>query len=208
MIIKMLVVGPVMANCFIVGCEETRDAAVIDPGADPDRILNVIKKNNLTVKVLLNTHGHVDHVGANRTMKEKTGAELMIHSLDVPFLDRVADTAAAWGLYAEDSPKPDRMLGDGDTVDVGKLSFKVIHTPGHTLGGISLLINGRVFVGDTLFAGSIGRTDLPGGDYDTLIRSIRTRLFALPDDTKVMPGHNQETTIGQEKRYNPFVRMM
>jgi glyoxylase-like metal-dependent hydrolase (beta-lactamase superfamily II) len=197
-----------MANCFIVGCEETKEAAVIDPGADPARILDVIKKNNLTVKVIMNTHGHVDHVGANRIMKEKTGAQLMIHSLDVPFLDRVADTAAAWGLDAEDSPKPDRVLSDGDTVEVGKLSFKVIHTPGHTLGGISLLLNGCVFVGDTLFAGSIGRTDLPGGDYDTLIRSIRTRLFALPDDTQVLPGHNQKTTIGQEKRYNPFVRMM
>lgn len=207
MIIKMLPVGPIMANCYIVGCEETREAAVIDPGAEGKRILSEIKNASLTLKYIINTHGHFDHVGANRSIKEETGAQLVIHSLDAPYLKIVADSAAAWGLSAEPSPVPDRMLTDGDTVDFGKISFKVIHTPGHTPGGISLLADGHVFVGDTLFAGSIGRTDFKGGDYDTLITSIRTRLFSLDDATRVMPGHNDETTIGREKRFNPFVRM-
>lgn len=207
-VIKMLTVGPIMANCYIVGCEETQAAAVIDPGAEATRILGEIEKLSLNLKYIINTHGHFDHVGANSTIKSETGADLVIHSLDAPFLDKVADSAAAWGMSAESSPAPDRTLADGDTISFGNITFEVIHTPGHTPGGISLFSDGHVFVGDTLFAGSIGRTDFPGGDYDTLINSIKSRLFALGDDTRVMPGHNQETTIGQEKRFNPFVRTM
>jgi glyoxylase-like metal-dependent hydrolase (beta-lactamase superfamily II) len=194
-----------MANCYIVGCEKTRDAAVIDPGAEAHRIIETLEEASLNAVVILNTHGHFDHVGANRAVKEKTGAPLAIHSLDAPLLKVVVDSAAAWGLSAEPSPAPDRLLADNDTIDVGSMTFTVIHTPGHSPGGIALLADGYVFVGDTLFAGSIGRADFPGGDYGTLIRSIKDRLFSLPDDIRVMPGHNEPSTIGHERRFNPFL---
>ena len=205
MIIKTLAVGPIMANCFIVGCEETLAAAVIDPGDEPDRILQALAESNLTAKLIINTHGHFDHVGANKRLKEVTGAPILIHPLDAPMLNQLADSAAAWGMAADNSPPPDSELQDGDEVTFGKIIFKVVHTPGHTPGGISLYTEHEVFVGDTLFAGSIGRTDFPGGNFETLKESIQQKLFVLNDDLKVYPGHNQPTTIGVEKRTNPFV---
>lgn len=207
MIIKELAVGPIMANCFIVGCEDTRKAVVIDPGDDADRILLSLAESKLTVKYLINTHGHFDHVGANRKMKEATGAELMIHPLDAPMLGILTSAASSFGLSVENSPDADKEIVDGDIISFGKVAVKVIHTPGHSPGGVSLYAEGHVFVGDTLFAGSIGRTDFPGGDYNTLISSIQKRLFPLGDDTRVYCGHGPQTTIGQEKRFNPFVRL-
>lgn len=205
MIINVLEVGPIMANCYIIGCEETKEAAVIDPGADSGRILTALADQNLTAKYLINTHGHFDHVGANKKMKEATGAEILIHAEDEPMLGQLSATASAFGLSAENSPSADRLLAEGDTVTFGKITLGVLHTPGHTLGGISLHTNDCIFVGDTLFAGSIGRTDLPGGDYGTLIASVRNKLFALADNVKVYCGHGPSTTIGNEKRFNPFV---
>ncbi len=205
MIIKTLAVGPIMANCFILGCEETLEAAVIDPGDEADRILQALAESNLTTKLIINTHGHFDHVGANKRLNKVTGAPILIHPLDAPLLNQLANSAAAWGMTAENSPAPDRELQDGDEVTFGKVLLKVIHTPGHTPGGISLYTDSEVFVGDTLFAGSIGRTDFPGGSFETLQASIQQKLFALRDDLKVYPGHNQTTTIGVEKRTNPFV---
>lgn len=205
MIIKTLAVGPIMANCFIVGCDETFQAAVIDPGDEPDRILMALAESNLTAKLIINTHGHFDHVGANKRLKEVTGAPILIHLLDAPMLDQLADSAAAWGMAADNSPPPDRELQEGDEVDFGNVKLKVLHTPGHTPGGISLYTDHEVFVGDTLFAGSIGRTDFPGGSFETLKQSIQQKLFKLGDDLKVYPGHNQPTTIGMERRTNPFV---
>jgi len=196
-----------MANCFIVGCEQTRKAAVIDPGDEADRILQTLEASNLTATCIINTHGHFDHVGANRKVKEATGADLLIHPLDAPMLSQLSASAAAWGLYAEDSPEPDRTLKEGETISVGTIALKVIHTPGHTPGGISLHGGDIVVVGDTLFAGSIGRTDFPGGDHDTLIASVKDKLYALGDDVRVLCGHGPETTIGHEKRSNPFVRL-
>ena len=134
-----------------------------------------------------------------------TQADIMIHALDAPMLIQLSDSAAAWGLSAEDSPAADRTLAEGDSISFGNISLKVIHTPGHTPGGISFWTNGYVFVGDTLFAGSIGRTDFPGGDYDTLISSIKNKLLVLGDSVRVFSGHGPETTIGREKRYNPFI---
>jgi len=207
MIIRSMPVGPLQANCYIVGCEQTRKAAVLDPGGDTDRILTALANDKLTLIAIINTHGHFDHVGGNKPLKNATGADLMIHSLDAPMLDSLAGSAAAWGLSAENSPKPDRLLEEGDTIECGTVRFNVLHTPGHTPGGISLYTGDALFVGDTLFAGSIGRTDFPGGDHDTLIRNIQTKLFVLPDDTLVYTGHMESTTIGREKKYNPFCRM-
>ncbi|MCF8092955.1 MAG: MBL fold metallo-hydrolase [Desulfotignum sp.] len=206
MIIKKLEVGPIMANCFILGCEDTKEAVVIDPGDDADRILMTLAKEALTVKYLINTHGHFDHVGANKRMKEATGAVLAIHPDDVPMLSELSRSAASFGLAAENSPEPDLLMHDKDTVTFGTINLQVIHTPGHSRGGICLYTKGHLFAGDTLFAGSIGRTDLPGGDYDTLIASIKQKLLILPEDTIVYTGHGPETTLMNEKRMNPFLR--
>lgn len=204
MILKSLAVGPIMANCFILGCDQSLEAAVIDPGDDVDRILQKLAESKLTVRCIINTHGHFDHVGGNRRLKEVTGAPILIHALDAPMLAELSRHAAAFGMHVQDSPPPDQTVDDGDTIGFGKLTLKVLHTPGHTPGGISLATDGKVFVGDTLFSGSIGRTDFPGGDFDTLIRSIHTKLFTLEDTVTVFTGHGPETSIGHEKRTNPF----
>jgi hydroxyacylglutathione hydrolase len=205
LIIKTLVVGPIMANSFILGCEETHEAAVIDPGDEADRILRSLAESGLSVTYIINTHGHLDHVGANKRLKEVTGAPILIHPLDAAMLNQVASSAAAWGITAVNSPPPDRELEDGDEVTFGSIILKVIHTPGHTPGGISLCTDREVFVGDTLFAGSIGRTDFAGGSFATIKKSIQQKLFALNDDVTVYPGHGPTTTIGEERRTNPFV---
>ena len=212
MIIRQMALGPIQANCYILGCEETRQAVVIDPGEECDRILTTLAGDQLTVVHIINTHGHFDHVGANKRLKTATGADILIHRDDAPMLGQLAASAAAWGMAAEDSPAADRLLEDGDTVTFGNHTLTVIHTPGHSRGGICLYTEytqsgeprKAVFVGDTLFAGSIGRTDFPGGNFETLITSIRDRLFSLDDDVKVYPGHMGSTTIGGEKRSNPF----
>jgi hydroxyacylglutathione hydrolase len=206
LIIKKLEVGPIMANCFILGCESTKEAAVIDPGDDADRILMELAKSELKVKYLINTHGHFDHVSANKRMKEVTGAQIAIHPDDEPMLEELSRSAMMFGLSAENSPPADVVLKHGDTISFGQITLEVIHTPGHSRGGICLYTKGHLFAGDTLFAGSIGRTDLPGGDYDTLISSIKNNLLGLDDDTIVYTGHGPETTIGREKQTNPFIR--
>lgn len=206
MIIQSLPVGPIMANCYILGCEKTKKAVVIDPGDEADRILIMLAKSGLTVQYILNTHGHFDHVGANKRMKAATGAQILIHAADAPMLTQLSRMAATFGMYIEDSPPPDKTIKDGDEIEFGQIKLSVIHTPGHTQGGVSFYTDGNVFVGDTLFAGSIGRTDFPGGDYDTLISSIRRKLFPLGDHVRVFTGHGPETTIGREKRLNPFLR--
>ena len=205
MIIKTLPVGPIMANCFIVGCQETMQAAVIDPGDEAEKILQSVADSNLEVKTIINTHGHFDHVSANKRINAATNAPILIHALDAPMLEQISASAANWGLSAENSPAPQRTVTDGDTISFGNITLNVLHTPGHTPGGISLFTDGHVFVGDTLFAGSIGRTDFPGGDFATLKSSIQDKLFTLGDDVRVYTGHGPETTIGHEKQHNPFV---
>ncbi len=205
MLIKSMAVGPIQANCYILGCEDTLEAVVIDPGGEADRILRGLAESKLSLKYILNTHGHFDHVAANRRMKEATSAQILIHELDAPMLDNLANSAATWGLSAENSPRPDRLLSEGEIVTFGKISLNVIHTPGHTPGGVSFHTDGKVFVGDTLFAGSVGRTDFPGGDATTLKNSIQQKLFTLGDAVEVYPGHMGTTSIGQERQYNPFV---
>ncbi len=202
--IEALAVGPLQVNCFIVACPVTRQAAVIDPGDEGERILHLLRGEGLELKLVINTHGHFDHVGANRFLVEATGAELCLHSADRALLLRAADHAARYGLRAVDSPEPRRLLADGDRLQVGELTLEVLHTPGHTPGGVCLYTPGHLFSGDTLFAGSVGRTDLPGGDMATLIAGIRNRLWSLPEETQVHPGHGPDTTLGREKTGNPY----
>lgn len=204
-ILRKVVVGPLQVNCFVVGCPQTRKAAVIDPGEDAERILEAVKDERLDVCCIVNTHGHFDHIGANRALVEATGAPLMIHPADAPLYAVASEHAEAFGLTTTPSPAAQRLLEDGDSVDVGKLRLQVLHVPGHSPGGICLHCLDHLFVGDALFAGSVGRTDLPGGNHQQLIDGIRRKLFSLPDQTIVHTGHGPDTTIGRERRDNPFV---
>lgn len=204
-LIATLVVGPLQVNCFLVACPESREALVIDPGDEGERILKAVRSSGWQVVGIVNTHGHFDHIGANRALAEATGAKLLIHELDLPLLQKAQAHAQLYGLRTESSPLPDQLLKDGDVVAFGRLGCQVIHLPGHSPGGIALLCGRHLFAGDVLFAGSIGRTDLPGGDHDTLVSGIRTYLWPLPGETVVHPGHGPDTTIAREKRSNPFV---
>lgn len=200
-----LVVGPLQVNCYIVYDEKTREAIVIDPGDDARDILTIVNGKGLKVRYIVNTHAHFDHVGANKQIKEATGAELLIHEADSVLLGGTANQARMFGMTAPSSPKADRFVKHGDIIKAGDVSLRVLYTPGHSAGGICLAGDGVVFTGDALFAGSIGRTDLMGGDLMTLITSIKDHLMALPDETIVLSGHGPQSTIGEERRENPFL---
>jgi len=193
-----------MANCYLVFDDKSQEGVVIDPGADGTVILHEIKNKGVKVKYIINTHGHPDHIGANKKIKEATGGILAIHDLDEPMLTDAGRSMAVFMGERIEMCKPDQLLRDGDLLEAGDLKFKVIHTPGHTPGGICLLVENACFSGDTLFARSIGRTDFPGGSYPVLIDSIQNKLFLLDDKVVVYPGHGPATTIGEEKRENPF----
>ncbi|RPH97920.1 MAG: MBL fold metallo-hydrolase [Calditrichaeota bacterium] len=202
--IRTIIVGPLGVNCYIVFCPITRNAAVIDPGGDAELIFNEISKQNLIVKIILLTHGHFDHFGAAAAVKQSTGASLLMNDRDEILVSAAAESAVFFGLPAPESFEVDGVLRDGDQIEVGEIRGHVIATPGHSPGSLSFLLQESVFVGDTLFLNSIGRADLPGGNERQLMQSIRSRLFTLPDETAVYCGHGPATTIGREKRYNPF----
>ena len=205
MILVRLVVGPLQVNCYILADEKTKDAVIIDPGDDADEILRIVREKGLKVKYLVNTHAHFDHVGANKKIKEETGAQLLLHEKDAVVLRNAISHAAVFNLTTTASPEADRYVQQGDVISAGEISLRVLHTPGHSPGGICLAEHGMVFTGDSLFAGSVGRTDFPGGDLMTLLGGIKMHLLSLSDETRVFPGHGPDTTIGDERRENPFL---
>jgi glyoxylase-like metal-dependent hydrolase (beta-lactamase superfamily II) len=204
LIIKKLVVGPIASNCYIVGSEKTKEGMIIDPGADADTIMKNVRELGLKIKLIVLTHRHPDHVGAAGQVKEATGAEVAAHVEAAKYLPQSSSYIFEPPYQA--SPYPERLLKGGDSIDIGELHFTVLHTPGHTPCGISLVGHRVVFTGDTLFNYGIGRYDLVDGDYHQLMDSIHTKLMVLPDNTLVHPGHGPDSTIGTERRANPFLR--
>ena len=213
MIIESQAVGPFFKNGFVVGCEETREAVLVDPGDEVASLLAFAERNALTIRHILLTHAHVDHVTGVAAAKRVLGVPVYLHRDDLFLYDRAVESGAMFGLTVEPQPPIDVFYTPNDVIAFGACEVRPHHTPGHCPGGVCLQVgpNGltwkELFVGDTLFAGAIGRTDLPGGDYHTLIASIRTVLFPLGDDAIVHPGHGPDTTIGQERRTNPFLVM-
>ena len=206
MILKTLVVGPIAGNCYIVGSESSKQGIIIDPGAEAKRILQTVNDCGLTIPLIVVTHMHFDHAGALAPVKEATGAKFALHEAEAASMGMFSRMISSMmGGSLSQPPRPDRLLKDGDKIDVDGLSFTVLHTPGHSPGGISLYGHGIVFSGDTLFNYGIGRTDFPGCSHEQLMGSIQNKLMPLPDNTIVYPGHGPSTTIGEEKRGNPFL---
>lgn len=201
-----VIVGALETNCYLVYCTESLECAIVDPGAEAQKIFHLITKKSLNPVVLLNTHGHIDHIGANKDIKGKFNIPLCIHALDKSMLENVQQLELSFFLGAKESPSPDKYLEDGDMVKLGKSSLQVIHTPGHSPGSVSFLGDGFILSGDTLFYGGVGRADLPGGSWDELERSIKNKILTLPDETIVLPGHGPTTSVGQERNLNPFIK--
>ena len=205
MILECLPVGPIQANCYIIGCDKTLQGVIIDPGGEGEKILQEVKRQGLDIKYIINTHGHADHIAANNFLKQKLSAQLYIHEKDTSFLTDSQSNLSSMLLNPFQSVSADRELKDGETIEVGNLNLEIIHTPGHTPGGICILQDKQLFTGDTLFAGGVGRTDLPQSDTKLLFQSIREKLLCLPDDVAIYPGHGPSSTIGRERKDNPFL---
>jgi hydroxyacylglutathione hydrolase len=210
MVVKQYEVGNFAVFCYLIGDEEVKEGLFIDPADDADRLISEAKSHGLNkIKYIINTHSHVDHIMGNAEMVKKTGAEIIIHEEEANYLMRTPSDLLLM-FRAKPSPPADIQVKEGDAIQVGKIALKVIHTPGHSPGGMSLYMDGMVFTGDSLFVGSVGRTDFPGSSWDVLEASIRKKLYVLPGDTIVYPGHNYgptpSSTIQYERRHNPFVR--
>lgn len=208
MIHKIFPVGPLQCNCSVIGDEQTHDAMVIDPGDQIEGILEILRQEKLTLKQIVITHAHIDHVGGAMKLKAATGAPILMNQNDYALL-KMLDMQAAWvGMRPPGDVQVDETVSQGRVLKIGEISSNVIHTPGHTEGSICLYFpeEKKLIAGDTLFAGSIGRTDLPGGSMDKIMRSLHTQVLALPDETEVVPGHGAITTIGEERESNPFLQ--
>ena len=208
MIHEILPVGMLGCNCSVLGDETTHEALVIDPGDDISEVVAILNRHHLTLKQIVITHAHIDHIGGAHKLREITGAPVMMHADDSGLADML-DVQAGWlGIETPENPGLDTPAREGDSVRAGAIEAQILHTPGHTPGSISLFIpaESKLIAGDTLFRGSVGRTDLPGGDPAAITKSIRGKLYSLPEDTVVIPGHGDSTTIGREKRLNSFVR--
>jgi glyoxylase-like metal-dependent hydrolase (beta-lactamase superfamily II) len=208
MIHEILPVGPLQCNCSVIGDETTREGMVIDPGDDIGDVVKLVQKHNLQIKQIVITHAHIDHVGGAMKLRAATGAPIVLNHNDYTLL-KMLDLQAAWlGMTSPGKVEIDHSVGESDTVEAGPLRANIIHTPGHTEGSICLHFpaENKLIAGDTLFAGSIGRTDLPGGSFDKIINSLHEKVLALPDLTIVVPGHGPLTTIGEERESNPFLR--
>ena len=206
MLVRKLVVGDLQTNCYVLGDEKSKEGAVIDPGGDPEKIEKVIEKEKLNIKYIILTHGHADHIAALTELKKKTNALILIHPADS---DMLVDPTYNLSIFTGQDlvcPKADKFLDDGDKVEVGGFELEVLHTPGHSPGGISLFTDKMIFTGDALFCGGIGRTDFPGASHTQLLNSIKEKILTKPDDTVVYSGHGPDTTIGEEKRNNPWIR--
>jgi len=202
---ELIIVGALETNCYLVYCPETLDCAVVDPGAEAEKIFPEITRLKLKPVMILNTHGHMDHTGANRDIKERFVIPLLIHTKDGPMLGASDQLELSLFLGARESPPADRFIEDREEISVGHCRLKVIYTPGHSPGSVSFLAEGFLLSGDTLFWGGVGRTDLPGGSWKELEESIRSKILTLPEELIVLPGHGPHTTIGQEKNLNPFI---
>jgi hydroxyacylglutathione hydrolase len=208
MLISTFPVGPLQCNCSIIACPETKEAIIIDPGGDAEKIMDYVKEHGLTVKYLLHTHAHFDHILASGEIKNSTGAKICLHKKDKFLYDNLQGQGMLFGFKAEKPSEIDHYLSDNEEIEIGKLKTTVLHTPGHTPGSLCFALaekESTLFAGDTLFSGSIGRTDLWGGSFDDIIKSIKNRLLILDDSTQVISGHGDSTSIWQEKKYNPFL---
>jgi len=202
--LKIFTVGPMEANCYILYNPDKKEGLIIDPGAEGSRLIKFIKQEKICIKYIINTHGHPDHIGANRKVKEYTNAPILIHEYDAPMLTRSGSVLSLIFPLESSSPAADTFVKDGDLIECAGMKLKVLHTPGHTSGGISLLIDDSIFTGDTLFSGSVGRFDLPGGSEEVLLNSIK-KILSLDENLIIYPGHGPSTTVGEELRSNPFI---
>ena len=204
--VETLVVGPIEENCYVLRDEDTSEGIIIDPGDNGQEILAYVRDNGIRVKLIVNTHGHWDHIGAVDFLRDELAVGLAIHADDASMLTATREEMAAYSVFAGGKRPAEILLKDGDNISFGNSSLKVIHTPGHTRGGICLYGGGCLFSGDTLFAGSVGRTDFPGGDYRAILHSVNVQLEQVDDDTRVFPGHGPATRMGRERRCNPYLQ--
>ena len=204
--VDTLVVGPIEENCYVLKDEETNEGVIIDAGDNGQEILAYVRDNGIDIKLLVNTHGHWDHIGAVDVLRDALGVQLAIHREDATMLTASEEEMAVYSVFVGKKKPAEILLEDGDVINFGKSSLKVIHTPGHTKGGICLYGGGCLFSGDTLFASSVGRTDLPGGDYHEILHSVNVALAQVADETKVYPGHGPASRMGRERRCNPYLQ--